>query len=312
MVSILMAVYNGEPYLEEQLQSLERQTMSEWRLLVRDDGSSDGTVKILQKLRDRVSQEVIILENRKEPHGAKYNFLALLEAASDSHIMFCEQDNIWKDDKVEKTLHKMQEAEKQYGKIPLLVHTDLEVVDDKGVTISKSFFDSSNLQKELTLHQLLIQNHVTGCTTMINGILSERIGQLSPACKEACIMHDYWIALYAQLFGQIVFLDEATIRYRQHGKNSVGAKNSKSAKYLFGRLQQGKRSYRENMKLSFKQIEAFVTCYKEQCQKLPEYELLQGYANLRNKNAWSRRQFYVKHKVWKQGSIRKIMQMIWG
>jgi len=148
MVSILMAVYNGEMYLQEQLNSIESQTVRDWNLIVRDDGSSDQTKEIIREFAGRVSQKVVLLDSDSDKHGPKYNFFALLNETQDSYIMFCDQDDVWKKDKIEKTVAKMQSIEKNAPGTPVLVHTDLEVVDAKGNTISKSFFDSANLKKK--------------------------------------------------------------------------------------------------------------------------------------------------------------------
>lgn len=312
MVSILMAVYNGETFLQEQLSSIESQTVKDWNLIVRDDGSSDQTKEIVQEFAGRVSQNVILLEADSEKHGAKYNFFALLNAAQDSYIMFCDQDDIWKKDKIEKTVTRMQFIEEQLPGAPVLVHTDLEVVDAKGNTISKSFFDSANLKKDPSTAQLLLQNHVTGCTIMINKALLSYVQNLQMSYIETSIMHDYWLALVAKLFGRIDFLPDTTIYYRQHGNNSVGAKNSKSIGYLWKRLQDGKLQYKQSMQDSYAQISAFVSCYEKIGSGHKCWDLLEEYARLGDKGKIQKWKFFVKYHAWKQGIVRKIMQLLWG
>lgn len=312
MVSILMAVYNGETYLQEQLSSIEGQTVKDWNLIVRDDGSSDQTKEIIREFAGRVSQKVTLLEADSGEHGAKYNFFALLNETQDSYIMFCDQDDIWKKDKIEKTVARMQFIEEQAPGTPVLVHTDLEVVDAKGNTISKSFFDSANLNKNPSTAQLLLQNHVTGCTLMINKALLSYVQNLEMSYIDASIMHDYWLTLVAKLFGRIDFLPDTTIYYRQHGNNSVGAKNSKSIGYLWKRLQDGKLEYKQSMQDSYAQVSAFVSCYEKVGRGHKCWHLLEEYGELGSKGKMQKWKFFVKYHAWKQGTVRKIMQLLWG
>lgn len=312
MVSILMAVYNGEAFLEEQLSSIERQTVEDWNLIVRDDGSSDRTKEIIREFAERVPQKVVLLEAEQGKHGAKYNFFALLNETQDFYVMFCDQDDIWKKDKIEKTVARMYAAEANAPGIPVLVHTDLEVVDATGNTISKSFFDSTNLKKNPSIPQLLLQNHVTGCTTMINKPLLSYVQHLKNTYVEAGIMHDYWLALVAKIFGTIEFVSEATIYYRQHENNSVGAKNSKSIGYLWRRLKDGKAEYKRNMQNSYDQVAAFVSCYEKNENECRQWCILKEYGELSRKGKLKKLRFFVKYGAWKQGTIRKIMQILWA
>lgn len=325
MVTIVMAVYNGEKYLEEQLESIRLQTYKAWKLLIRDDGSTDHTENIIKRFAERLATEKAegealdvqtvqyVKSGEQDKKGAKYNFLALLEMAEDSYVMCCDQDDVWKPDKIEKTLQKMQQAEQENGTIPILVHSDVEVVDEKKNRISASFFESAGLKKQFTLPELLIQNYVTGCTMMLNASALAYMKQLSQEQKDACLMHDYWVALVAQTFGKVVFLDETTMYYRQHGNNSVGAKSTKSPAYLWKRLRAGKGDYQKKMQQSRQQMKSFCACYEAALQdKKQQYTLLQQYGNLGERGKISRLQFYRKNHVWKNGVIRKLVQIIWG
>ena len=96
MITIIMAVYNGQEYIREQLESLKDQTYTEWRLVIRDDRSSDKTAEIVKKFSDEVEQEVIFKVNEKPSGSAKNNFALLINDAKESdYVMFCDQDDIW-------------------------------------------------------------------------------------------------------------------------------------------------------------------------------------------------------------------------
>ena len=127
MVTILMAVYNGGSYLKEQLESIRRQTYTKWKLIVRDDGSSDNPAEVLSEFAASTDNEVTVFINNPPEGSAKKNFARLIKDASSSqYIMFCDQDDIWKDDKIEISIKAMKKLEAKYGSnMPLLVHASL-------------------------------------------------------------------------------------------------------------------------------------------------------------------------------------------
>lgn len=315
MVTVLMAVYNGGEYLKKQLESIKNQTYSEWRLIVRDDMSSDNSVEVIKEFADSVSQEVIIKKNNPGSGSAKNNFARLIkDAAGSEYVMFSDQDDIWKEDKIEKTLVKMKQAEgSAKSDVPVLVHGDVEVVDkDENIT-AESMFKLSHIPVRQELPGLIIQNNVTGCTMMINAALLNGIGDA--ADDERIIMHDYLIALYAGVFGKTEVIEKPLLSYRQHGDNSVGAKDNNNSKYLISRLKQGRENYKEAMNTSREQIGFFLEKYGEEMLKKglkDEYSLMKKYAESGSYNHLKRILFYCRYKAWKKGLVRKIMQCIWG
>lgn len=315
MITIIMATYNGQEYIKEQLDSIKNQSYTEWKLVVRDDGSRDKTVDILREFAKEVEQEVIIKINEKPSGSAKKNFAHLLQdVQNDSYVMFTDQDDIWKKDKIELTYNAMLNAEKKYGsKTPILVHGDVEVVDESGNIISESMFKLSHIDEDSKLSNLIIQNHVTGCTMMCNKSLSVEIAK--NLSDERVIMHDYFAALYAAVFGNITVIKRPLLSYRQHGDNSVGAKDNNNIFYLIKRLGQGRKKYKDAMEQSQEQIAFFLSLYKNKMieKNLDEqYKLMDGYAVLNRHSKIYRIIFYIRKKVWKKGTIRKIMQLIWG
>jgi glycosyltransferase involved in cell wall biosynthesis len=315
VITIIMAVYNGQEYIREQLESLKDQTYTEWRLVIRDDRSSDKTAEIVKKFSDEVEQEVIFKVNEKPSGSAKNNFALLINDAKESdYVMFCDQDDIWKKDKIEITFNKMKQAEERYGRdFPLLVHGDVEVIDENGNINADSMFEMSHINADSKLPQILIQNHVTGCTMMCNKKLIAGISEY--ASSEYIIMHDYLAALYASVFGKIEVIKKPLLSYRQHSGNSVGAKNNNNPVYLLKRLANGRKSYKEAMETSRNQVKFFVEIYRKELaaeKYCEEYELMSGYASLGSRAKLYRIMFYKKNHIWKNGTIRKIMQVIWG
>lgn len=222
MITILLAVYNGEKYLKEQIDSLLNQTEKNIKIVIRDDGSFDDSPNIIDHYCSKYPNKITRIFG-SSTGSARQNFAELFKNCDDDYIMFCDQDDVWLPKKVENSLALIKQNEGKDKSIPVLVHSDLSVVDKDLKVISKSFFNFQKLNgSNSSLSRLLVQNNVTGCTIIINRALKEKCGHI----PDDCIMHDWWLALCAKLFGKIVFLDKPTILYRQHGSNQVGAKAS--------------------------------------------------------------------------------------
>jgi glycosyltransferase involved in cell wall biosynthesis len=228
VIDILLTVFNGMPYLEEQIASLVAQSHTRWRLWVRDDGSEDGTAVTLAQLSAADERIHLVSDPAGSRLGALGGFSWLLEkAARDAeYVMFCDADDRWLPDKIAETWAVMQRTETARGpnqervRTPTLVHTDLTVVDANMIPIAESLWAYQGLRPELaSLNRMLIQNCVTGCTAMINRPLRE----LSLPVPGAAVMHDWWLALVASCFGRVAYHPKATVLYRQHGRNDTGA-----------------------------------------------------------------------------------------
>ena len=135
---ILLACYNGRSYLDAQIRSIVSQSEPDWQLLMRDDGSFDGTNAILRAWAQREAR-LCLLADHKATGGAMTNFRLLAAASTAPYVMFCDQDDVWHPDKLQKTQQKMRAMERQFGAdTPILVHSDLHVVDQDGREIAPS------------------------------------------------------------------------------------------------------------------------------------------------------------------------------
>jgi hypothetical protein len=222
LVQILLGTYNGARFLREQIDSILAQTYQPLKILARDDGSKDETRAILEQYAANFSNRFELLPVSAPSGNAKFNFMHLLAAAEAPYIAFADQDDVWVPSKVERTMQAMRTLEHAHGtQHPLLVFTDLRVVDDRLQTLNESFWSSQQIRPEHihSLRSLIMQNVVTGCTMLINRPLQQAS---LPMPKEA-FMHDWWIALIANTEGDATFLREPTVLYRQHGGNVLGA-----------------------------------------------------------------------------------------
>lgn len=272
MITVLLAAYNGEKYIAEQLDSILNQTEKELQIVISDDGSDDGTVGILEQYREREPHRIRLLFHKaelsgsQERHGEKnmgnvcqipaaaMNFFWLLSQTDDDYVMFCDQDDVWLENKAEILLKRMKELEGQRGKEhPILIHSDMKVVDEHLNLIAESFFKYQNCNPERTsFSEILTENPVTGGAVMINRALAVLLREL-PA---ACCMHDWWTALTASCFGTVACVREPLYLYRQHGGNTLGAKatgNIKDLRERIGRTREVEERYRK----MFMQAKAF-------------------------------------------------------
>ena len=129
-IDILLATYNGESYLSSQLDSIINQSCDNWKILIRDDGSKDRTLEIIEWYTKKYNNQIFLIEDEKKNLGVCGNFSELLNHSHADYAMFCDQDDIWFKNKIKITFQKMKEMENTYGSdCPILVHTDLMVVD---------------------------------------------------------------------------------------------------------------------------------------------------------------------------------------
>jgi len=222
-VVIVMATYNGGRFIEEQIQSIQAQSYSDWVLYVRDDGSRDDTVqKVLQI--ERADHRVKLVRDELGNQGPIGNFSTLMEFSLErnaGYVFFADQDDVWHAEKIATMLAGVQELELTHGvQTPLLVHCDLAVVNEVLQPIANSFVKFSRLSPTTAdLGLLLCQNQVTGCACLINRALLELACPVPPNV----LMHDWWLALLASSTGKIGFVPRQLVNYRQHSGNVLGA-----------------------------------------------------------------------------------------
>ncbi|WP_312993456.1 glycosyltransferase family 2 protein [Chryseobacterium flavum] len=229
-VSILLATYNSEKYIGELLDSLISQTYTQWDLNIHDDGSSDDTLNILNEY-VKQDKRINILSNVPQKRGAAGSFMELLNSTDADYYFFCDHDDVWLPDKIEKMLSVITFMAKEFPNIPLIVHTDLKVVDENLQTIHPSFWKSSGIKPHLLKRKRISQvfNFVTGCAMCFN----KQAKIVSFPYPDNIPMHDWWITLCTiENSGKIFEIPEPYILYRQHSKNEVGAKTVKFSYFL--------------------------------------------------------------------------------
>ncbi len=267
MVTVLMATYQGKEYLEQQLDTILAQTVPV-KILISDDGSDDGTREMLEDYAGWYPEQVFLRHRTEHDGDAAGNFFWLMQEAlkdeENEYILFSDQDDVWENNKVNVLLHRMKVLEKGLGtQCPILLYSDMEVVDEDLYEISPSFAAYTHQDPDRTsFAELLVENQVTGGASMINRALLEKCAKK----PEVCCMHDWWIALTASCFGVIEFMPRALSKYRQHGGNVLGARDFGSFVEMKARLSRGKEVER-NYRRMLNQGIAFGRCFWKEMDK---------------------------------------------
>lgn len=286
-----MSTYNGEKYIAQQIESIQKQTFTDWQLIIRDDGSTDKTCQIIQKIIQTDARMQLI---QAENVGVIQSFYELVKKETADFYFFSDQDDVWLPEKLEIVL---AQAKKQQNNEPILYYTDLKIVDKHLTVLSKSMIKLQSDHANTNLNQELTENTVTGCTMMINHRLAEKWQDSSNI-----IMHDWWLALLAAALGKLIYIDQPTILYRQHADNVLGARTlSKRMKNWFNHW--------------LKKYWWLITASQKQAKKLLSYdelpeknvELVNNFTQILQKPMAIRRQTLKKYNLRKNKKFHTLI-----
>lgn len=305
-IDILMAAYNGEAFIAEQIESILRQRDAGWRLVIRDDGSTDQTLLIASDYARRHPNRITVQARGQNSGSAKQNFLEMLLRSDAPYVMFCDDDDVWTDDKITVTAARMRQMERELGaETPLLVHTDLTLTDRHLAVASPSMVDARQFDPtERRLGRLLLQNFATGCTVMVNRSLADLVREPF----DAIIMHDWWLAMIASAFGAIGFVEAPTVLYRQHGSNTVGAERSQSLAYSLARFRDRDGTARAQ-NATFAQAESFLEHFGHRLSQ-EQTAMLRAYASIPQHGKAGHLRVLRRYDLWKNTAARRLAQ-IW-
>jgi hypothetical protein len=215
---VILAVFNGQTYLPAMLDSLLSQTTRDFNVLVRDDGSRDGSLEILERYKPRFDGRLSVITGA--PSGsATANFAILMRETKADYALLADQDDVWKPEKVELTLRSLKEAEAKYGKsTPIYFATDIAVVNKDLELISASYWKWKRLRPSMmsNLSQSLICVPIQGMASGLNRALLD----LANPVAEKAISHDWWAQLIAAAMGKVICDPTVTALYRVHGGNA--------------------------------------------------------------------------------------------
>ncbi|NKG29777.1 glycosyltransferase [Erwinia rhapontici] len=215
-IDVIVATYNGFNHIEEQIYSILNQTYKNITVLIRDDGSTDGTIDILKKI-SLSDTRVKIVKDDIQSKGVGENFKQLLKHCNSDYVFIADQDDHWQEDKIERLLSFIKRCDQDQ---PFIAYAPGRVVDSE-----------LNPTGELTDYRLkigkvqdmyLMNGGVQGCAMVIN----KHLYKLALKTNFHWHMHDQVLSLYAACFGKIYFCESPLFLYRQHDNNVLGFNNS--------------------------------------------------------------------------------------
>lgn len=246
-IAILLAVYNGEQYLGEQIDSLLNQTNQDWTLYIRNDGSTDNTQGVIDAYMIAHPDRVFQIDRNGENLGCRGNFFRLLEVVESDYYMFCDADDVWLSEKVQISYQTLKGKETISSDRPLLVHTDKIVCDENLKIVVPSWWRAVRLNPDLflKLRHIPISPVVGGATTLFNRAVRE---QCLPI-PENPPQHDCWIPFQTAKYGKIFSIHIPLILYRQHTTNTVGAQTD-PYQFKVSKLGKVKSIYKRDMEIA--------------------------------------------------------------
>lgn len=278
-VQVLLSSYNGEKFIREQIDSILAQKNVEVELLIRDDGSTDGTKDILWQY-ESIHNNIRVIYG--ENLGVIKSFFSLTEEANGAaYTAFADQDDVWLP---EKLFQAVTLLEKEQQNIPLVYCSDKQLVDESlnplptAITYNKVRPEFGNA---------LVENMCTGCTCVINRKMLLLLKGRQP---EFTVMHDFWIYLVGSCFGRVIYDEKAYILYRQHGTNTLGAASS-----LW-------ENYRKRVK-NFKKHRGQLTRQAEELLKLYGTRMPEEKKVLAEELVKIKKDRRIRRKLWKESAI---------
>jgi len=307
-VVIILASFEGADFLREQLDSLIAQTEAQWRLLIRDDGSTDATLDIIRDYSQKDERIRLLSDNPGPTSSALGNFTVLLEAAfklGAEYVFCCDQDDVWEPGKLELVLARLKQLEGT-AKAPSLVHHDLMVVNESFEPIADSFIELMQLHPsgQQNPQRLISRNEITGCAMACNRALLE----IALPISDQAVMHDWWLALCAAYFGRLAFMPDKLVKYRQHSDNTIGAKSFWHGLNPFTNWIAGWRRGDEEFISTVKQARAFREAMADRLEKDSEAcATLELYCGLVGAKRWQRLKTLSHFSLWRSHWLLNIV-----
>lgn len=220
-VAILLATYNCEKYLSEQIDSIIDQDYSDWTLFIRDDGSTDSTTDIINCYLKKYPEKIVIIDSENKHIGCSNNFYEILFSVSASYYMFCDQDDVWSSKKISSQISELNKEENIYGNIPMIVGCDSFICDSNLNLISESLWETRGIDrtKLLRFNRCAVHCPIGGAEMIFNNeaknLLINNI--------DNDFTYDHWLLLNVVRKGFVKLQHECLRYYRQHEKNVIGS-----------------------------------------------------------------------------------------
>ncbi len=284
LISIVMATYNGERFLREQLESLLSQTHADLELVICDDASADGTYALIEAL---AAKDKRIRPHRNEKTlGLVSNFMKAVTLARGECVAYSDQDDVWEPKKIETLLRLLNSNSRN-----MLAYSDLEIFDEAAERPRGSFWEGSKIAPfagELG-ERALLKNISPGCSMLFRRPVADMISTCfrdpvfmasnrAAVLDETPFMHDHLAQALAAGLGRLVYTRQKLVRYRQHASNTIGAfyrardSREEFSRFLWARLEALKPHRAKLKMIDWKRIAAFAELYSKAGRgAMPEY-----------------------------------------
>ena len=287
---ILLAAYNGERFGPALLESLLSQTFQDFQLIVRDDGSNDGTLQMLQDYAPRFGGRMKILTCGSPTGSAKGNFSILINQSESEYIMFADIDDVWLPTKVDDTIRLLREAEAECEEdTPIYVFTDVTPVNTDLVPVQDSYWKYKKIDPRAgqNLHQSLICPVMLGCASGMNRALARLVAPV-PATVTG---HDWWALLIALAFGEVRYSDKRNLLYRLHGGNASKPKRVSLVSYALALNQFG--LIRHGLNRRIEQAQAVLDRFESQMSP-DKVQIIKNFVAIKNQGFLMRRYSWIR------------------
>ncbi|MGC6583594.1 glycosyltransferase family 2 protein [Paenibacillus sp. Dod16] len=220
-VQVLLSTYNGEQYISEQIQSILNQTHPFISILIRDDGSTDQTIQVLEQLIKLHPDKIKLIKGTNV--GVVSSFFELLRAADPEadYYCFCDQDDVWFDHKVEHAIVRLDSS--IYTEVPAMVFTSTYLTDAE---LNRKGTWPKLPAQEPSFFNALYENIAIGATITMNRSARNLFINSKSVDSQKVLMHDWWFYLLVSAFGTVIYDNKPSMLYRQHNNNVVGGSNS--------------------------------------------------------------------------------------
>ncbi|QOT09881.1 glycosyltransferase family 2 protein [Paenibacillus sp. JNUCC32] len=235
-VQVLLSAYNGEQYISEQIQSILNQTHAAVSILIRDDGSTDKTMELLDQWVTTHPDKIKLIKGTNV--GVVSSFFELLRAADAEadYYCFCDQDDVWLDHKVEHAIARLNSS--IHTEVPAMVFTSTYLTDDE---LNRKGAWPKPPAQEPSFFNALYENIAIGATITMNRSARNLFINSQSVDSQKVLMHDWWFYLLVSAFGTVIYDNKPSMLYRQHNNNVVGGNNS-----LVGKLKSKWASFKRH------------------------------------------------------------------
>lgn len=310
-VDILLSTYNGEKYIEALLDSIIKQNVDCYRLLVRDDGSRDNTVGIVEKWQQNHPERIELLKDDFGNLGVTNSMLELIKKSSAPYLIFCDQDDVWFPEKVRTLYQAIRYKEKGNSGKPVIIHCEAYTTDEDlnplGNTKEYSMqgYQSGRNKRQVSFGNLLLSNPVQGASMIFNRALVEELEPIRNIRVKPGLIYDSLLTSVCSIRGNIYFLNRPLMYYRQHAKNVVGSRK----RYLH-KMKQYTKKEQDEIKTANYLLVNYAKCdllrrYYRDIMSQQQRDVLEHF--MKYANDWSS---FVRLGLYREFSFRQILIMV--